>query len=193
MTNLAIAQADRTAPVTQGGWSRWLKQECGLSLKWKGETRFPKDGASYTLTTGLKVDGTPEQKAQALKLVETSSKAASDKYLMMGLTEMGAITARKADGDAVNQVTFRALAKRLEEYPADVALTAVRHWPDKSKWFPTWCDLKAECEALMRPRRILEAALRREAEQEPPVERPEADERKRMADDLRNMVKGMRA
>lgn len=54
---------------------------------------------------------------------------------------------------------------RLMQYPPDVAIKAVRDWPDSSKWFPTWAEIREVCEKLMGPRRVLEAALKREAQE----------------------------
>lgn len=136
-----------------------LERDFGLSLNWNLKTMFPVNGQSYVVPHGVTVTGTEEAKAAALRAMDQLSKAASPADLIRALTEVSAITAKKADGDAVNDVMLRAMALRLEEYPADVAIRAVRSWPDKSKWFPTWCEIKAECEGLMGARRAFRCAL----------------------------------
>jgi N-acyl-D-aspartate/D-glutamate deacylase len=64
------------------------------------------------------------------------------------LTEVAAICAKRSDGEALSDLTFRAMASRAGLYPADVVLTTLKTWPDKSKWFPTWHELKTELDRL---------------------------------------------
>lgn len=75
------------------------------------------------------------------------------------------------------QMFVEAYRVRLESYPIDVVHRAVlvETWP----FFPSWHELKAVCEKLVAPRRLILHALRRALEEnaeedpEPPAS-PEA-------------------
>jgi hypothetical protein len=66
---------------------------------------------------------------------------------------MALLCTRKQGGEAATEATLNAYLERLADCPADCALTAMERWPDKSKWFPTWHELKTEIDALSAYRR----------------------------------------
>lgn len=57
------------------------------------------------------------------------------------------------------EVTVDAMATQLERFPIDVALQALKDWPERNHWFPTWAELRERCEALEAPRRAMLAAI----------------------------------
>lgn len=63
------------------------------------------------------------------------------------LAELSVITARRADSDLEEALRLEAYTRRLVDYPADVVRQAllVHRW----KFWPTWAELAACCDALV--------------------------------------------
>ena len=82
---------------------------------------------------------------------------ADDGRIEQWVAELSVITARRADDDFSGALRLKAYTDRLAEYPADVARSALLNSP--WQFFPTWAELRAECERLVKPRReLFEAA-----------------------------------
>lgn len=79
--------------------------------------------------------------------------------IVKALNRMHAETVGRASDDDDLTIKIAAYIERLGEYPADVALTVCRRWPDRSRWWPSWSELRAECERLVAYRRRLQRTL----------------------------------
>lgn len=77
------------------------------------------------------------------------------------LTELRALTAHRAKDDGDMVLTAVAYTQRLAQYPADVVAAACDGWADREQWWPSWAELKAECDKRMRGRLQIRETLRR--------------------------------
>lgn len=77
------------------------------------------------------------------------------------LTELRRLTAHRAQGDNDMVLTAVAYTQRLAQYPADVVAAACDGWADREQWWPSWAELKAECDKRMRGRLQIRETLRR--------------------------------
>lgn len=66
---------------------------------------------------------------------------ASETSLATELSRVRALTARQAGVE--NEMAVAAWLDSLKSWPADVAMWALREWPSRSKWWPTWYEIKA--------------------------------------------------
>ena len=92
------------------------------------------------------------------------SKPASDDMILQGLLKVRSLTASRGIGDADLDMTLEAFAEKLKEYPADATIQALNEAPDRSKWFPTWYELKDHIHYLSQHRRLILEAIDREIE-----------------------------
>jgi hypothetical protein len=96
------------------------------------------------------------------------SEPAPDDMILQALLKLRSLTASRGIGDADLDMTLEAYAEKLKEYPADATIQALGEAPDRSKWFPTWYDLKTSIHYLSQHRRlILEAIDRKIAKLDP--------------------------
>jgi len=84
---------------------------------------------------------------------------APDDMIVAALAECAALCCRKSDGDEMNGAAVKAYEARLRSVPADCAITALREWPNRSKFFPTWHELQAEINRLAHYRIVLQAVV----------------------------------
>jgi len=77
------------------------------------------------------------------------------------LAELRRLTAHRAQGDNDMVLAAVAYGQRLAQYPADVVTAACDGWADREQWWPSWAELKAECDKRMRGRLQVRDALRR--------------------------------
>lgn len=90
-----------------------------------------------------------------------SMQPAPDEMIFAALAECAALCCRKSDGDEMNDAAVRAYMARLRSVPADCALTALREWPNRHKFFPTWHELQSEINKLARYRLVLQVAVQK--------------------------------
>lgn len=96
---------------------------------------------------------------QGLAVLERSKRPGGNACAVKALTELRALTAsRSADGDDLHLIA-KSYTERLAVYPADVIVEACRACADASRWWPTWHELKVECDRLMVRRRAEHRAL----------------------------------
>lgn len=75
------------------------------------------------------------------------------------LTDLFALTKRRAEDGITLDITLAAYGERLLEYPADVTRYVLTTWPDQSIWFPAWHELKENLEFWTGDRRAKMEAL----------------------------------
>lgn len=83
---------------------------------------------------------------RAGKIIDALDAPAPIEKIIEWLTLCAALTAIAKEEDASATLKLKAYAERLCDYPGDVVHKALKEWPDKNKWFPTWAELRAECE-----------------------------------------------
>ena len=142
-------------------------QRHGLSVRAIREARYPAGGRPHLVTTGYQVgehDGA--DLGGALETVR-KAKAPADQGRMTGwLAELSVQVAFCAQTDFTTDLTLQVYARNLAEYPADVARDVLAEWPARSKWWPTWHELKERLDEKSRPRRVLERELARRMREE---------------------------
>lgn len=64
------------------------------------------------------------------------------------------LTSGAREDSDTSDARLMAYKAKLSEYPGDVVRAALMEWPDLSKWFPTWAELKDRLDRHMsiRPR-----------------------------------------
>lgn len=113
------------------------------------------------------LEGNPDALAEAVELVARAMTPAPASELEGWLAELDVLTKRRRGDELDAALTLRAYRDRLSAYPADVARAALAAWPDRSPWWPSWCELRELCEALALHRRQLLRELTRERKQPP--------------------------
>lgn len=113
------------------------------------------------------LEGNPAALAEAVDLVSRALTPAPVAELEGWLAELDVLTKRRRGDELDAALTLRAYRDRLSAYPADVARAALAAWPDRSPWWPSWCELRELCEALALHRRQLMRELSRERKPAP--------------------------
>ncbi len=99
--------------------------------------------------------------ADALRLAEDACKPCDMRFAAGKLAELRALTAHRAKDGVDMDMVADAFTRRLTEFPPDVVTAAVNAWADREEFWPSWAELKAECDKRMRGRSQVREALRR--------------------------------
>jgi hypothetical protein len=75
------------------------------------------------------------------------------------LTELRALTVHRARDGIDVELMAGAYLQRLAQYPADVVVAACDGWANCEEFWPSWAELKAECDKRMRGRLQIKRAL----------------------------------
>jgi hypothetical protein len=75
------------------------------------------------------------------------------------LAELRVLTAHRARDGVDVELMAGAYTERLAAYPADIVVAAVDGWANREEFWPTWAELKAECDKRMRGRKMIRQAL----------------------------------
>lgn len=108
--------------------------------------------------------------AGALAWLREASQPATRERLEHALAELSVLTARPPTDDDTADLQLHAYTERLRQYPADVALSALRHSANECRFWPSWSELRELCERDARWRREAIEAL--EAELKPTPSTP---------------------
>lgn len=79
------------------------------------------------------------------------------------LAELRALTVHRARDGVDVELMAGAFTERLAQYPADVVVAACDGWANREEFWPSWAELKAECDKRMRGRIQIRDALRKAA------------------------------
>jgi hypothetical protein len=101
----------------------------------------------------------PDLIKQALALLDRFSEPALGHRIVDALNELRLITRSRELSEIDLVAQTRCYGVRLRQYPADVAIAAVRGWAEKSSWFPSWHELQVELDRLNAGRFHLRLAL----------------------------------
>jgi len=140
-----------------------LKQHKDFSI----DAILPNESGAY-LAIGYRIVSCtkPESVVLARDQLAAAMVPPHPKQLVMELTQLWSLTAHKSHSDQTLDLLLEAFAAKLEDYPADAVIEALRQWPENNKWWPTWAELKALIERKCRHRRLLLAALTKATEVE---------------------------
>lgn len=138
---------------------------------------------SYAPVRSVNVKGTPEARAVVKMELERLMVPAREESLEAWLAELSVITSRRQDDEFTETLRLTSYAKRLANYPADVARAALleHSW----KFWPAWVELEKVCEREVAARKAMIAALDRE--DQPPQERAARITAERAAEIMREV------
>ena len=147
-----------------------LASQHGVQLSVENDYRTPRDSKGNMLDPiislrSVSVSGPLENYPVAAEEVRRGMRPAAPEAIEGWLAELSVIVAKRQDDDFTETLRLEAYTKRLMEYPADV----VRHALVEKTWrfWPSWDELKPECERLVAPRRaMLRALLNPKAEED---------------------------
>lgn len=86
-------------------------------------------------------------------------KAGPETAIRNAIFELTSVCSRPPSIDDAKEIAYQeALCKALWDYPIDVVQLACENWrrvPGAGRWWPTEQDLRAQCDALVKPRKDL--------------------------------------
>lgn len=86
-------------------------------------------------------------------------KSSSEMELLKELTELSVITKQKNRDDVEIKLQIQVYIKKLSTIPADMAIHAIRSWPEQNtpdaKWWPSWSELKALFSDALEDRKLM--------------------------------------
>lgn len=95
---------------------------------------------------------------EARRLLEAAFRPAPEEEIAKALYTMR-VMVRGRDGEMkaedAGAVEIAAWVLRLQEFPADVAISVVQDWPKQSQWWPTWFELNERLQQAMSQRRVM--------------------------------------
>ena len=93
---------------------------------------------------GYRPVGAPDQEdlADALRRHEAACRPADTDRIIKDLAALRLSCASRGMSEADIKMQTQVYAHRLSEWPADAVLAALREWPSRSRWFPTWCEIE---------------------------------------------------
>lgn len=159
-------------PAGSSRIAAWLAQRSPEEVDKAAESRVRQHGVElHTMTEwGFLVIGIPSfgtakaceahgggNYAAAIDEVRKFMTPAPLKVIEGWLAELSVITARKQGSDFEEELRLTAYAKRLAEYPADVArhVTLVHRW----RFWPSWAEMAEVCDGLFAQRRLMLRSL----------------------------------
>ncbi len=101
------------------------------------------------------------QIAAAVEHHERAMMPAPQSDVLMALARLRAMTRAPQAGDDDLKFSLGVYAEELAAYPGDVVLSALKDWPRRSMWWPSWHELRGGLEDLTVERRSRLEALRR--------------------------------
>jgi hypothetical protein len=103
----------------------------------------------------------PQYVGQCLARVEALCSPCDPREAAVKLAELRVLTVHRARDGNDMELMAQAYTNRLAEYPGDVVTAATKAWADREEFWPSWAELKAECDKRMRGRLQIREALRR--------------------------------
>ncbi len=122
----------------------------GADGQFEGTALLRYNGKIPTSTDVDEASGTIEASMAPLNRTDT----------LVELAGLKALTKSRAETAADLKLTLGGYAARLDEFPADVVQEACRRWGNRETFFPAWAELLAECQQLVRWRRLTAEVLR---------------------------------
>jgi hypothetical protein len=81
------------------------------------------------------------------------------RFAAQKLAELRVLTAHRARDGVDTELMATAYTQRLATYPADIVAAACDAWTNANQFWPTWSELKNECDKRMSGRKQLRDAL----------------------------------
>ena len=107
--------------------------------------------------------GTEAQRTAAMALLKSCPPRAPVQEIMGELTRLRVLTIARAEDQGDLTLKLAAYAEELSEFPIEVVRSACRGLAKREKWFPSWSELKADCDWRYAKARALRDALAKAA------------------------------
>lgn len=167
-------------PVDMDKKAASLARSCGVGLRVEYKTIF-KDGRQFDSAKGCIINGTDEQRQEALQKLLVFQTPPPKETIEEWLAELSVITAGRGESGMAAELQLSVYSSRLAKFPADVVRYALLKHP--WKWFPAWADLESICNAKAAPRRHMIDELRKpQPKPKPEWKPPTPEEKQRMKD-----------
>lgn len=101
----------------------------------------------------------PQELAIARQMVVAALEPVPVKVLAIELAHLRAVTARRATSESDEALGFAVFREELARFPCDVVRSVLRGVARTSTFFPSLAEVYQGCEAKVRPRWLLAAAL----------------------------------
>ncbi len=111
----------------------------------------------YELTAALNGD----DREQAIAIAEAALWPATEEEIVRELGRLRALTVSRDIGNDLSLV-FAAYTHELRQYPAEAIRDVLRSWPRTQRFWPSMAELIERLDRLVKPRRVLRDALKRE-------------------------------
>lgn len=98
-------------------------------------------------------EGAEAEVQEAARQTARMLEAAPRDVVLAKLAELWALTKQRGTDADDMKLMLGAFGSRLMEYPEDVVREACDRWGRREKWWPSWAELKAECDQLVKWRR----------------------------------------
>lgn len=132
-------------------------------IVWGETSLFGEAGYTGTKITDLAVrpHADPQYVGQCLAKLETLCRPCDAGLAAKKLAELRVLTVHRARDAVDMELMAGAYTQRLTQYPADIVVAACDGWANREEFWPSWAELKAECDKRMRGRIQLRDALRK--------------------------------
>lgn len=155
--NMPTALKTFGLPETSVRLARFIERACA----WRVADVFGADGQFEASHVGEVVirKGTAEEIEAVTRAVDALLDPAPADMAATKLAELRAVTVHRARDGIDVELLATAYTQRLTRYPVDVIAAACDAWADREEFWPSWAELKAECDKRMRGRLALARAL----------------------------------
>lgn len=138
-----------------------LQHLCAALLVWGETSRFSGDEFMGVEISGVAVkpDADMALVQEAADYLARMCAPADIKLVVRKLAELKAMTVSRARDEVDMELVGAAYGQRLAQYPADVVNAACDRWANREEFWPSWAELKGECDKLMRGRTRVRDAL----------------------------------
>lgn len=115
-------------------------------------------------TEGLKLRCHSEHVAEAWAIHAAMMRPAPRQRLLEALHKLRRLTVGREDAHrdetpGAAEAEIHTWVERLEVYPADVAISVLADWPDRSKYWPSWAEIRELIDVAMSFRNCLKHEL----------------------------------
>lgn len=140
-----------------------LQHSCARLLAWEDVSLFGSHGFEGTDIRNVKVRPSADQDEvrAAFHQIDRWCKPCPPEIAAKALAELRALTVHKARDSVDVEGMAAAYTQRLAQYPADIVVDACNAWADREEFWPSWAELKAECDKRNRVRKAFRDALER--------------------------------
>ncbi len=142
-----------------------LAHSLGPLLVWEERSRYSELGFEGIRVENLRVvDGADRMYVdQCLGKANALCQPCDATLAAKKLAELRVLTVHRARDGIDVELMAGAFTQRLAQFPADVVVAACDAWSNREEFWPSWAELKAECDKRMRGRLQIRDALQRAA------------------------------